>query len=29
MEDLNRIDEGNVHYFPLNFAPIGTTNESE
>jgi HK97 family phage portal protein len=29
MEDLNRIDEGNVHYFPLNFAPIGTTNESD
>ena len=29
MEDLNRIDDGNVHYFPMNFAPIGTTNESE
>ena len=29
MEDLNRIDEGNVHYFPLNFAPIGQTEENE
>jgi HK97 family phage portal protein len=28
-EQLNRIgDEGDVHYFPLNFAPIGTTEES-
>ena len=28
MEDLNRIgDEGDVHYFPLNYAPIGDTDE--
>jgi len=30
MEDLNRIgDEGDTHYYPLNFAPIGQTEENE
>ncbi len=30
MEDLNNIgEEGNVHYFPLNFAPIGKTDEND
>ena len=30
MEDLNRIgDEGDMHYYPLNFAPIGKTDEDE
>ena len=30
MEDMNRIgDEGDVHYFPLNFAPIGKTSEDD
>ena len=30
MEDMNRIgDEGDVHYFPLNFAPIGNTSEDD
>lgn len=30
MEDLNRIgDEGDVHYFPLNYAPIGDTEEND
>jgi HK97 family phage portal protein len=30
MEDLNRIgDEGDIHYYPLNFAPIGQTEENE
>jgi len=27
---MNRIgDEGDVHYFPLNFAPIGKTSEDD
>ena len=29
MEDLNRIEDGDTHYFPMNYAPIGTTNDSE
>ena len=30
MEDLNRIgDEGDTHYYPLNFAPIGQAEENE
>ena len=29
MEDFNRIDDGDTHYFPLNYAPIGQTNEDD
>ena len=29
MEDLNRIEDGDTHYFPLNYAPIGKTQEDE
>jgi len=29
MEDLNRIDDGDTHYFPMNYAPIGKTQEDQ
>ena len=28
-EKLNKIEDGDKHYFPLNFAPIGETNTEE
>ena len=29
LENLNRIENGDTHYFPMNYAPIGQSNQEE
>ena len=29
LENLNRIENGDIHYFPMNYAPIGETKEED
>ena len=29
LENLNRIDNGDTHYFPMNYAPIGQSNQED
>ena len=29
LENLNRIEDGDTHYFPMNYAPIGQSNQED
>ena len=29
LENMNRIEDGDTHYFPMNYAPIGQTIEED